>query len=669
MNCFRVVVASCVALSAAVMVRAETRPGKDRHARTDANGRIVALEVEGEPIDVRTNLRIPLAGWRSLPSLDNATGVKRSQVAGRQTWRGRIEMGKGARYRYEQALSHEGDAVRLSYRVTAEADVETEGVFFWLDLPVAVFGGGSCELSRGREVIQQAPMPEEQARPRHFARAEADAVTMTAGPGTPRLRVELDKPCHITVQDNREWNTPTYSAFVRFPGGTLARGQSATLDVALRLSAKADHSPAALTLNARVKRYRLDGFGGNYCFGIESPVTRYTLDNLRVAWARTEMTLPEWEPTNDNDSPAKADWTFLRSHDRPDTNLRREFLLAQDIQRRGIPYSIAIWHLPEWLYEKPRTDGKRPNRRRVHPGKWDELVECIGTYLTHARKQYGVEPDLFSFNEANIGVRVLLTAEEHRSAIKRIGAHLEGLGLKTRMLLADATGPRGTHTYAAPAAGDPEAMRYVGAVGFHSWGGAKLEQYRAWADLADRLKLPLLVAELGVDAGAWRGRRYRSFHYGLREVRMYQEILLHARPRGTMQWEFTSDYGIVQVEKDDAGAEKLVPHVRFWFVKHFCDLTPPDAAALATESGHAAVLFTAFEGKVERKTVLTFHIANMAASRPATIRGIPAGIDELRAVRTSRKESFKELESVVVENGSVRTTLAPQSLLTLTTMP
>ena len=65
--------------------------------------------------------------------------------------------------------------------------------------------------------------------------------------------------------------------------------------------------------------------------------------------------------------PARTDWTFLRGHDRPGTNLRREFLLAKDIQRRGIPYSITIWHLPEWLYEKPRTDGKRPNRRRVHP--------------------------------------------------------------------------------------------------------------------------------------------------------------------------------------------------------------------------------------------------------------------------------------------------------------
>lgn len=661
MSTCRLIASSCVVWSAAAVVGAE--------ARTDANGRIVALEIEGEPIDIRTNLRVPLAGWRSLPSLDHATGVKRSEVGGRRTWRGRIEMGKGAWYRYEQTISPGDGALRLSYRVTADADVKTEGVFFWLDLPVRVFGGGSCELSRGQAVIERATMPEEPARPRHFARADADGITITAGRGTPRLRLELDKVCHVTVQDNREWNTPTYSAFVRFPESPLARGQSAALDVVLRLSGRADHSPATLTLDARAKRYRLDGFGGNYCFGIESPVTRYTLDNLRVAWARTEMTLPEWEPRNDNDSPTRTDWGFLEGRDRPGTNLRREFLLAQDIQRRGIPYSITIWHLPEWLYEKPRTDGKRPNRRRIHPGKWDELLECVGTYLVHARKQYGVEPDLFSFNEANIGVRVLLTPEEHRTAIKRIGAHLEGLGLKTRMLLADATGPRGTHTYAGPAAGDPEAMRYVGAVGFHSWGGATPEQYGAWGDLADRLELPLLVTELGVDAGAWRGRRYRSFHYGLSEVRMYQELLLHARPRGTMQWEFTSDYGMVDTERDDAGDEKLVPHVRFWFVKHFCDLTPPNGAALSTRSGHAAVLFTAFEGRAGQKTVYTLHIANMAASRPVTIRGIPAGIKELRAVRTGRGEAFKELGPVAVHGGVVKTALAPQSLLTLTTMP
>ena len=638
-------------------------------AQTDRVGRIQALDLEGDPVAIRTNLRIPLAGWRSLPDLSRARDIKALRESGKRVWTGRIEVEKGKWYRFRQVLSEEKGTVRLALRVIAEGDVKTEGVFFWLTLPVSVFAGGACELTRGGAAVESAAMPRTRPARRHFASANATGAAISGPEGKPRLEVSLDQACSVVVQDNREWNSPTYSAFVRFPARQLAKGQTTALEVRLKLTGEADHSPASLVLDATKARYRLDGIGGNYCFGIESPVSHYTLDNLRVAWARTEMTPPEWEPRNDNGSPDETNWDFLKGHDKPGTNLRREFLLAQKIQKKGIPYSITIWHLPEWLYEKPRSDGQRPNRRRVAPGKWPELLECIGTYLVYAKEQYGVEPGLFSFNEPGIGCRVLFTAEEHREAIKRIGAHFHKLGLKTRMLLGDVTGARRAHAYVEPAAKDPEAMRYVGALAFHSWGGASPEKYAAWADLADRLKLPLLVAELGVDAGAWRGRAYRTFQYGLREVRMYQEILLHARPRGTMQWEFTSDYGIVDTPRVPGGREvKLVPTVRFWFVKHFCDLTPPGASALATSSDNPKVLFTAFAARLDEGHVHTLHIANFGAARPATIKGVPAGIERLRAVRTSESESFKELTPVAVENGVARATLARQSLLTLTTM-
>ena len=638
-------------------------------AQVDRSGRIEAVNVEGEPVMVRTNLRIPTAGWTALPGLESAKDLKAERKDNATTWRGTIEPAKGCPFRVEQRLSEAEGAVHLAYRVTADADAKTEGVYFWLDLPVARFGGGTCELLSGGRLLQTAAMPRERAQPRHFARAPADQAVVTGPNGTPVLTMSLDRECHIQVQDNREWGNPSYSALVRFPRGPLAKGQTDQLKVTLRLSGQADRTPAKLTLDATKTRYRLDGFGGNYCFGIESPVTQYTLDHLRVAWARTEMTPPEWEPRNDNDSPEQTDWTFLTGHDKPGTDLRREFLLAQQIQRKGIPYSVTIWHLPEWLYAKPRTDKHRPNRRRVHPDQWPELLECIGSYLLYAKRQYGVEPDLFSFNEPGIGCRVLFTAEEHREALKRLGAHFAKLGLRTKMLLGDVTSLRHAIGYPQVAAKDPEAMQYVGALAFHSWGGGEPKHYEAWADLAERLKLPLLVAELGVDAFAWRGGAYRSFLYGLREVEMYQHVLLYARPTATMQWEFTSDYGIVLEEKGADGKARLVPHARFHFIRHFCNLTPPKADALTTTSDHHRVLFTAFRGEAEGKPAVTLHIANLGAARPAVLSGVPAGIPRLRAVRTSGDEAFKELPPVAVEGGKAQLTLGPQSLLTLTTMP
>lgn len=325
-------------------------------------------------------------------------------------------------------MVEEAGQTNVAIRSTAEADLDIEGVFLWLDVPIEVFAGGHCELGHDRGASRSAEMPREKPAKRHFLRAKASHIGISDAREAVSLEAKLDRACQVVVQDTCEWGGEVYSAFIALHSGSMAEGKSTSLNIALKVTGQADRTSAHLTLNASQKRYRLDGFGGNYCFNIESPVTQYTLDNLRVAWARTEMTLREWEPKNDNDSPTSTNWELLQSHDRPNTNLRREFVLAQQIQRRGIPYSITIWDLPEWLYAQPGK-GRRAHRRRVPPGKWPELLECIGSYLVHAKQQYGVEPDLFSFNEANIGVRVLFTAFVGRvDGVPQYTCHIANLG-------------------------------------------------------------------------------------------------------------------------------------------------------------------------------------------------------------------------------------------------
>jgi len=628
-------------------------------AVTDGAGRITVMTSRGDSVEVHTDLVVPQLGWKRLPGQAGARELKSTNAGGRKAWTGKIEVDQGKTCDFEETFEEQGAAVHLEFTVTPEVAIETEGVFLFIDVPRSVFAGGQVDLSASDAPVGRAEMPREQPEKRHFLFGAADHATLTDAPARTTLDVALDRALPVTVQDTREWQGSTYSAFFQLAPGPLRAGQVVAVEVDLKLTTQPDTTPAHLTLDAAKVRYRLDGFGGDYCFGIESPVTQYTLDNLNIAWARTEMTPAEWEPENDNASPTDTNWAALTSHDQPDSNLRREFLLAQQLQKRGIPYVISIWYLPEWLYAPPGRASLK-----VAPGQWPELLECIGSYLEYAKKQYGVEPDLFCFNEANIGVYTLFSPEEHREAIKSIGADFARRGLKTRMLLGDATGPRGTQTYVLPAAADPEAMRHVGAVAFHSWGGASPAEYSAWGDVAERLRLPLLVTELGVDAGAWRTAAFDSFHYALEEVRMYQELLLYARPQGTMQWEFTNDYGIVKEEKDAAGQTKLVPTVRFWFVKHFCNLTPHDADALTTASDQERVLFTAFSAGEQ----YTLHIANLGPEREATLTGLPAQVTSWRPIRTSETESFQELEPVEAERGEARLHLAPLSLVTLTTV-
>jgi hypothetical protein len=504
--------------------------------------------------------------------------------------------------------------------------IETADRATWtLQVPREEFTGGTATAG-----ASSAAIPPHKTAESGFLHAEADGFVLRSPKGM-ELSVAFDRPLPVRFEDRWDRNGRYYAAVIEF----LQR-----VHLTLKLRGKPDTSPAHLRLSADQRRYRLHGFGGNYCFGIESPVTQYTLKNLQVAWARTEMSLVRWAPENDQ----------------PDSRLRREFELMRQLNQMRIPYVSSIWQLPERLYSDPGDKPHRQEKRKVPADKWPELVDAIGSYLAYAKEHYGAEPDLFSFNEANIGIDVLLTPEEHRDAIKRIGADLAKRGLRTKMLLADATGPRGTHEYALPAANDADAMRYVGAVGFHSWGGGTPEQYRAWGDLAEWLGLPLLVTEMGVDADAHRGKRYDSYDYGMREVQMYQELLLHARPQATIQWEFTADYGTV--------TDDLKPTPRFWLVKHFSDLTPRNADALGTSSDHPKVLFTAFA----TDGVYTLHVANMGAAREITIDGLPEGIGELRAVETSEAEQFKELGGVRVTGGSISLQAPARSLVTLTTL-
>lgn len=636
----------------------------------DGHGRIRALSVEGDLVEVQTDIRVFTTGWKNLSDLGRAKEIKFEPKEGRQRWTGRIEVEPSKFYRYEQVLEQTNGGANLSIKVTAEAEVGIEGVFLWVHVPHSVFAGGRCELWGETNQIRTASFPVPQPDEVHFLSAMAGRAVLESPGGSRRAQLSVDRPLRMTFQDNRKWREETYSVYVNFAPQPLAAGQSATLDARLEMTGSVDRSPVRLTVNPAKTRYRFDGFGGNYCFNIESPVTQYTLDHLRVAWARTEMTLSEWEPANDNESPDDIRWEILRGHDKPGSNLRREFELARQIEQRRIPSCISIWRLPEWMYTDPGK-GPEAHRRRVAPDQWPEVRESIGSYLLHARDEYGVEPDLFSFNEADEGVRVLLSAEEHREAIRQIGAHLEKLGLKTKMLLGDVcTADANRIQYVRPTLEDPAAMRHVGAIAFHSWGGASPATYAAWADLAEKHRLPLLVTEVGVDSGAWRTAwEINTFYYALREMRMYQELLLHARPRALMRWEFTGDYGMVSATKNPGTKTvEMTPWFNYWPVKHICNLTPPDANALETSSSSGNVWLTAFRGRADGRTAYTLHIANLGASRTATIAGVPSGIGSLRAIVSSETEQFRDHGLLPVRRGKILVELPAHSFLTVTTM-
>lgn len=595
------VVLSCCALGAA-----------ERFA-VDSSGRLLALYDSGEEISIRSSIA---AKPYETPAI-------------------------------KAAVSDEGGKVVL--KATAEEGARIAGMAHRFEIPRAYFEGGSATLGG-----QSATLGKTRAPGKAVLSATATSITLKSAGGS-SLSISWSEAREAAVKDEWTRRGRVWAIEIAIPPSPP--------DVTFAFQAAPDKSPAQIKIDMSKTTFRFDGFGGNYCFNPQSPVADYTLNNLKPAWGRTEMALDFWEPENDNNDSNTINWDYFKQRDTPGSKIRAEFEMMRKLQQRGIPYVASIWWLPEWMYTDPDRQPRSQHRRKVAPTQWAEMLESIGSYLLYAKQNYGAEPDLFSFNEANIGVYVIFDPEEHREALKSIGAYLKKIGLKTKMLLADATGPNGTYTYALAAANDAEALSYCGAIAFHSWGGAPPEMYKLWGDVAEWVNLPLLVAEVGVDASAHQRRTYDAYEYGLREVKMYQELLTYSRPQSLLYWEFTPDYSLVRYERG-AEASTIKPTERFAFVKHYTNLTPQPADSVQAGTDHEKVLVTAF--KAVGGAAVSIHISNHGSAREASISGIPDG--RYRMITTRQGVLLEESTAVTAKGGTAKVTLPERGLATLTTM-
>lgn len=603
-------------------------------ASYDANGRLVALINDGDEVEVSSQLSAVLPGGKRVPLRvqRERRGGGRPAGPGR-VWAGSFELPDGGKGTTEWKAEEAGDEVRYTVSLKAETALDVKTIDWTVDLPRPLFVKGQLTPAGATPVALGVAKPAAAA----VWAGETTGVKLADASGQVTLEASLDRAAPVALADRWVEDRRSYQLRFSVQNGEAAAGAETALTATLRFHSRKPVESARITVGSE-RRFLFDGFGGNYCWNNLSPISRYTLDNLKLGWARTEMKLLQWDKQKDN----------------PGAELKADFETMKRFHQMGVPYVISIWWLPERLYTDPNEKPRAAHFRLIHPDKWDEFLDLMGSYLLYARTQYGVEPDLFSFNESNIGVYVGQTPEAHTLALKRIGKHFEKLGLKTKMLLGDATGPRETHKFVLDAAADPEALRHVGAIGFHSWGGGTAEQYKSWGDVAEWLNLPLLVTELGVDAAAYTGRAWDSYHYGLREARMTQELLTHARPQGTQFWQFTNDYALAR-EVDG----KVEPSSRFHLMKHFTNLTPHKSEALAAVSDQPGVLVTAFR----KDNAFAVHVLNRNGARRATLEGLPAG--NWRMVVSTEDAQFVERAAPAATDGKVALDLPARALVTL----
>lgn len=639
----------------------------DDTVQADGNGRILALRCEDSLEDFFSDVAFALPEWKSTASLLPwfVESVRYERQFGVKRWTGTLKIEPGKTCIYEQTITEKNGQIIIEFWATAQTNINLAAVVLFIRLPVSTFAGGTGEISSNGVFVSASNMPVEQGSRPHFLFGHADRILFTGSTRNIDLEIFCDKPRYFVVQDERTWNAPTYSMYTELHHGPLAAGQKIGVNLKMRLTGKADHTPASVMLSPAQIRYRFGGMGGNFVFGLNSPVAGYCLDNLKLVWARAQMNLWNWEPENDNDSPADTNWDKLKASDKPGSDLHRDFLMAAELGKRKIPYISSIWYMPDWLYSDSGRD-KEAFGRRIAPDKWEEFMECMTSYLQYAKKQYGTEPALVSFNEPREGVHVLMTPEEHSDAIARMGVRLEQLGFKTKMLLGDVATARDSQDYVVPATANESASKYIGAISTHTWGGATPEQYTAWADLAGRIKKPFLLTEVGTDPYAWHTPDYiQSFVYAMRDLRMYQEVLAHARPYSILPWQLTSDYATVATRKMADGTTRFMPSLRFWFIKHFANLTPANADAIGTRSDKDGVLANAFQALEGDFRTYVVHVANFGGAREVSVLGLPASIKTLEQVVTCEDERYAKGNDIKVKEGSASFSAKGMSLTTL----
>jgi hypothetical protein len=292
----------------------------------------------------------------------------------------------------------------------------------------------------------------------------------------------------------------------------------------------------------------------------------------------------------------------------------------------------------------------------------DRIKESIAGYLVYLKEKYGVEAAMFSFNESDLGINVRQTPREHAELIKTLGPYFASRGLATKLVLGD-TSDANPIDFIKPAMRDPEVVKYIAAVDFHSWRGCTDEILAQWRDAARSLNVPLVVAEGSTDAAAYRYPQiFMEPQFALYEINLYTRILNIAQPKSILQWQLTADYSILAGGGIFGDQGPLRPTQRYWNLKQLAS-TPPRSFSLPVKCNQPGIACAALGNIAEG--VYTLHIVNNGATRPATVTGLPADVKQLRMWVTDARRGMEEGGRVSVADGKAQFTLEATSFTTL----
>ena len=613
-------------------------------------GNMTGIRVEGELMEFETSFRIAEQNWSAI----EFTG--RERHATQYSRENGVHKVKSAvlRVNFEQLVTDKraGEtSVSLSY--TSDTTRKTEGVYYCFALPAKRYADGEVTIGTKHIAFNgNYTLSEKATAKRIVIRGEGRNIQLDFQSGvTAFLRKEPDNAAIL---------------YIKLLDGNLRKGQKGQLRFTITATGNIDHAPVDVAIDSNNPGRLFAGFGGN--FRLQNPtadpqVIDYCLNNMRVAFGRAEMPWMMWQPDENADPIADARAGKLNAR------VTQSMLMAQRLAAMGMPVIISAWFPPNWAVAgNPRAfRGGGIAALRLDPAKKQQIYRSLTDYLICLKQVYGVEAYAFSFNESDLGINILHTAEEHAVFIKELGAYMASRGLATKMLLGDNSDAT-TFDFIVPTMDDPQTYPYIAAVSFHSWRGCDDATLHKWAGAARRLNVPLLIGEGSTDAAAWRYPQiFLEPTFALYEINLYIRIAAICQPLSILQWQLTSDYSLLWGNGIYRSEGALRPTQRFWNLKQLSE-TPADAFALPFTCTKEEVNCAAF-GNLSRGEYAV-HLVNNGAARKATIKGLPQPAEGASSVQyavyaTNHDLEMAEIPCVKHADGSLSVDLPPTSFVTL----
>jgi hypothetical protein len=640
-------------------------------------GNLTGVRVEGHLLELSTNMCV---GQPDLAGI-SCTGREKQQntyarngktetvtVQMRAPREFRDPQGNGWSMKATETVEDSGPGTaKVAVEFTSPEDANVGGTFLGIELPASVFSGGSLELIEADpSTASTTSLAAGAADQNEYLRATARGARFVSR--TRQIEVTFDEPTQIIVRDDRRKGNYDLQVLLAVMSGKTVAGQKGKKSFSFKVTGEIDRSAVEITLDAGHPGQMFDGFGGNFRLQnarTDPQVIDYSLENLRVAWGRVEMPWSLWHAEEATDPLAAARAGNLN----PRAQAAME--MARKLAQKGMPVIVSAWQAPNWAIlggggrgavpAQAQQNGPRGNP--LNPEKMGRIVESIGGYLLFLKEQYGVEASMFSFNESDLGINVRQTPREHAELIKTLGPYFAAKGLATKLALGD-TSDANPIEFIRPAMHDPEAVKYVGAVDFHSWRGCTDKILAQWRDAARELNVPLVVAEGSTDAAAYRYPQILNEQsFALYEINLYLRILAIAQPRSILQWQLTADYSPLAGGGIFNDNGPLRPTRRFWNLKQLAS-TPPRSFSLPVACDHQPNVTCAAFGDIANG-IYTVHLVNHGATRRATLSGLPPTVKELRLWVTDADRGMQESDRVPVTSGQAQFSLAATSYTTV----